>query len=113
MRVIGVMAVEHYTSGFESGGGKTNASKGGWRPRAGSSGGYGRAILVKSGNLKNDIQALRHSRNSVTVGTRAIPYAARHNSGLNGMPQREFIGDSQELFNKIEQYLDKMIIPKL
>lgn len=67
----------------------------------------GRAILVKSGALKRS-----WGNNSRTAGdkvefTSDRVYAARHNEGLNGMPQRQMIGDSSELINRITDKFEK------
>ena len=42
----------------------------------------------------------------------SLPYAARHNDGLDGMPQRQFMGDHPELTKKqkaiITKFFDKV-----
>jgi phage gpG-like protein len=40
--------------------------------------------------LRKSIQILAIDANSVTVGSR-LPYAKRHNEGLDGMPKRQFM----------------------
>ncbi len=35
-------------------------------------------------------------------------YARRHNEGLEGMPKRQFIGDSKTLFNNIKKEIDRL-----
>ena len=96
-------SVNHFKEGFDNGGGKTDASKSGWKRRkAGTKRNVGRAILVDSGALKRDIKTLNATWRYIRVGTssRTIKYASRHNKGLAGMPKREFIGKSKELTSK-------------
>ena len=88
----------HFVLGFRKGGGQTDQSKGGWRPRKG--GRDSRAILVKSGALKNDVRVLVSRWARIVVGSLHLPYARRHNEGLAGMPQREFVGESRSLKRK-------------
>lgn len=71
-----------------------------------------RAILVKSGALR---RAVGHSIRSKTFNNIRLvvdlPYAARHNEGLEGMPRRTFMRDSPVLKalqrKKINQAIDK------
>ena len=121
----------HFLEGFRKGGYQTNASAGGWQQRQETD--AGRAILVKSGALRRDIDVKRITKNSVIIGTNRIQYAAAHNEGLEvperrargrkalkmkiggetiyrksaagfKMPKREFIGQSDQL-NKKNSYL--------
>ena len=99
-RIVGNEAVNHFEEGFRQGGGQTDASIGGWKRRKDPD--EGRAILVDEEDLKDSIQVIgKPDFKKITVGTKGIPYARRHNEGLSGMPQREFIGDSKELNKKI------------
>lgn len=50
-----------------------------WKPRKNNKD-KGRAILVKSGRLRDDIRILSVSRRGFTVGT-DLPYARAHNKG--------------------------------
>ena len=59
------------------------------------------------------IKIRRKTINSITIGTTGVPYARRHNEGLDNMPQREFIGDSDKLFKDIEKVIDKQILRNL
>jgi len=79
-----------------------------WRPRKGNKD-AGRALLVKSGRLRNSIRVQERTATRVTVGTRGIRYAAIHNEGKGGQPERKFIGDSKLLRNK----LSKTIVQEL
>lgn len=102
-----------------------------WQPRSTKRRGGTRrqsgAILVDSGRLKRSIRTISISPNSVLIGT-DVPYAQAHNDGFNGkvsikqhsrhrngktytvkahsrsvnLPQRRFLGDSQELNNRLE-----------
>lgn len=63
-----------------------------------------RKTLVKTGKLKRAVNASRKETNYKRIVWRipstVVPYAARHNYGLDGMPKRHFIGESRTL-NKI------------
>lgn len=74
----------------------------------------GRAILVghnTGGNkLKNSITTSR-SRDKVTFRTYK-EYAKRHNEGLKGMPQRQFMGKSPELDQRIAKKIKSLLNKK-
>ena len=106
-----------------------------WKPRSGKRrGGVKRqsgAILVDSGRLKRSIRVISADSNRVVIGT-DVPYAEIHNEGLDGevnvrqhtrrsrkgrlytvrahkrrvhMPQRRFMGASQELTKQLEDLI--------
>lgn len=60
-----------------------------------------RKILVKRGKLKRavnkSVKEKSHKRIVWRVDRNEVPYAARHNYGLDGMPQRKYMGESREL----------------
>lgn len=96
----------HFLDGFRKGGGQTDAGM--WRPRRGDRD-SGRAILVKSGDLRADIKRREVNFKRIVVGTRNIAYAAVHNEGGRAgrgrgftMLKREFIGKSRILESKIK-----------
>lgn len=103
----------HFLKGFRRGGGSTDASIGGWKPRKHSRSArerkrsVGRALLVRSGKMRSDIKKRKISFNKTIVGTRSIPYAGYINEGTSKMPKREFIGNSRVLERQIEQKLLK------
>lgn len=111
MKIIAEESANHFIKGFRQGGGQTDESKTGWERRQ-SREGAGRAILVKSGDLFQDIDVLEASETVIIIGTQRIVYAARHNEGLVGMPQREFIGPSKELEisneNELKEFMNLM-----
>lgn len=102
-------AKNHFIKGFRQGGGQTD--KGKWVPRKKKEGGGSRAILVLKGRLWKSIKVKSATFNRIVVGSVGVKYAERHNAGLAGMPQREFIGLSKTLERKtvktIEKELDK------
>ena len=56
----------------------------------------GRKTLVgKTGNLRNTINYTATTK-MIKFGT-LTPYGKKHNEGLNGMPKRQFMGDSTAL----------------
>ena len=102
------VAKNQFLEGFRKGGGQSVKSLSGWRQRKRAA--PGRAILVESGALRADIRVRKTSFNESIVGTQNIPYAARHNEGLAGMPQREFIGESSTLDAKLGRMINKAIL---
>lgn len=97
-KVVANNSKNWFLEGFRKGGGQTDASKGGWAPRlATSKKNTGRGVLVDTGALRRSIQVLKSTWKEIIIGTQRIPYADRHNEGLAGMPEREFIGDSKEM----------------
>lgn len=81
--ILGNLAKNHFISGFNSGGGKTNDSISGWKDRRFRDG--GRATLVKSGKLKRDIKVRQKSFRRTVVGTGGMTndYAEAHNEGTS------------------------------
>lgn len=90
--------------------------------RSGSFNRYGsknanRAILVgfnTGGNkLKNSFKYFVSSGNATVSFRSSKPYAARHNEGLKGMPQRQFMGKSaylnRQIADKIQRELDQTL----
>lgn len=110
-----------------------------WRPRSRKRRGGKRrqrgAVLVDSGRLKRSIRVISVSKNKIVIGT-DVPYAQTHNDGVNtmvtvkshsrkrngktcqvreysrrmSMPQRRFLGDSQELSARLEKLIISEII---
>lgn len=101
MEIIAETSLNHFLEGFRKGGYMTDASKGGWQRRKKPD--PGRALLVKSGDLRRDINVQTVTSELVVIGTKRIPYAAVHNEGLRvhrrnfTMPKREFIGPTKAL----------------
>lgn len=97
------IALQHYLEGFpttasERGGGMTNLSQNGWASRQQV---YNHPALVKTGHLKNAL----HIEGDCIVSDTA--YGEYHNEGVQGrLPQREFLGESEELENKIVKFLE-------
>jgi len=72
------------------------------------------ATLVKSGHLRGAWAVLSASFSKISVGTRGVRYARRHNEGLTDrlgrkMPKRKFIGKSTILERKLERRIVKEI----
>jgi len=83
------------------------------RGKAGSFNKYGRSIQNRAllvghktagDKLTNSFRAVRAGKYAVAFRTYK-EYAQRHNEGLNGMPQRQYMGPSK--------YLDRKIFKKL
>ncbi len=106
-RIIANDIKNHFLLGFRKGGGQTDKSIGGWRPRkyktkADKATKKIRGILILRGHLRDSIRVIMATFKKIVIGS-DLPYSARHNEGLAGMPQREFIGHSKVLERKIEQ----------
>ena len=92
----------------------------------------GGAVLVDTGRLKRSIRVISARKDRIVIGT-DVPYAEMHNEGFEGrqnvrshtrrsrkgktftvraftrrmsMPQRRFLGESQELANRIENLME-------
>jgi hypothetical protein len=65
-----------------------------------------RGILRGKGILANSVKVISTSPTQIVVGVQGLKYAARHNDGLDGMPKRQFIGNSKVL----EQKIDKLML---
>lgn len=105
-------SVNHFKEGFTKGGGKTDASIGGWKARKRSAPrNKGRALLVDTGALRRDIRPRDVSWNLIKIGagysSRTAKYASVHNRGLGKMPKREFIGESKVLRMKNRMRIKK------
>lgn len=97
-----------FLEGFRKGGRQTDDSLSGWAPRQTTAKrNQGRGILIDTGALRRSVQVLKATWKEIIIGTKDIAYAARHNEGLKGMPQREFIGDSKKLNKENEKLLAK------
>jgi hypothetical protein len=115
-KVIANNSLNWFMQGFRKGGGQTDASKNGWGtrgPRKNESGRQ-RKTLIKTGALRRDFQVLKAVFGKIVLGTRSIPYAARHNEGITDrlgrkMPQAEFVGDSKELNEENVKLLGNML----
>lgn len=106
--VIGAMAVEQFKKGFTTGGGATD--EGFWKPRKKDPKGGRRAILVgpRGGTMWRAIKVDSASWSKILIGNNT-QYGARHNEGLDGMPKREFMGDSNKLDRDVKDLLLKEI----
>lgn len=102
---VGKLAAEWFKTSFplsvnDNGGRKTNESAEGWEPRKKK---YLYPALTKTGKLKKSIKA---EKNVVKTD---VYYASFHNDGTDRLPQRQFIGDSKEMDNKMLKYItDKL-----
>jgi phage gpG-like protein len=147
-KVVGRMAVDHFKQNFEVQGFVNNGLQK-WPERKKRKKDKGRAILVKSGNLRDSIDIVSADTQHIVIGTN-MPYAKLHNEGgtihrssmsrlyiqnrfkagknkgkfkkgtTRGkggtikaydikIPKRQFIGNSKELNDKIEQWFTKRI----
>lgn len=86
-----------------------------WAPRKKDDKRAGRAILVKSGDLRRSIRFDTVNKSNLSVRIASdLPYARIHNEGLTGnafgkapfkMPKRQFIGDSYQLNEKVKKVI--------
>lgn len=90
-----------------------------WKPRKPKKGKQkrqGRQILVDSGALRRSWDNDSSASGTAAIFSSSLPYAGVHNDGLKAgrppgftMPQRQMIGDSEALFGRIENKLDRMV----
>jgi len=114
--LIGNEARNHFVDSFKKQGFEDKAVQK-WTPRKKQDKRAGRAILVKSGDLRRSIIRGSISKSALSVKIKTdLKYAEVHNFGLragrgNGfmMPKRQFIGDSYNLNEKVK----KIVVNKL
>lgn len=102
VNTMGVMAKNNFTANFRKQGFEDETVTP-WQPRKRADIGRSRgarSILIKSGRLRRSITFRKKGKWSVVIGT-DVPYARRHNEGLNKMPKRQFIGYSGKLNRQI------------
>ena len=81
-----------------------------WKPRKVADKREGRAILVKTGDLRRSIIRNPANRAALTIKISTdLVYAARHNNGLKNMPKRQFMGDSYNLNEKVKAVIVKRL----
>ncbi len=68
----------------------------------------GKAILVQTGRLRRSLRKKRLNALSGVLFS-PLPYAKRHNEGLDRMPKRQFVGNSRNMVKKIERALELKI----
>ena len=110
--LIGNEARNHFVDSFKKQGFEDKAIQK-WIPRKKQDKRAGRAILVKSGDLRRSIIRGAISKTSLSVIIKTdLKYAAVHNFGLRSgrgsgfmMPKRQFIGDSYNLNEKVKKIL--------
>ena len=115
---IGATAVEHFKENFQQEGFVNNGLKK-WQKRKHEKT-TDREVLTVSSDLGSSIDY--RTENGKVIVESDLPYAEVHNEGLRSgrgkgftMPKRQFIGESKELTEKIEnvikQELDKILKP--
>lgn len=102
MNDISDIALEHFDEGFDQGGGKTDNSAGGWQRLSNGR----QSFLEQTGTLRESIKS-EIDEHSVTIyiDDNKAPYGKYHNTGVGRLPQREILGKSKELDNKIVNYI--------
>ena len=97
-------AKNHYLEGFKLGGKRTDSSASGWAKRKKKDKNRARrAILVKTGHLRSDLDIRRTTLNEIVLGTNDTDYASYLNEGTEHMEAREFLGKSRKLDLKIKR----------
>ena len=109
--IMGNDAVEHFSKSFPNQG-FTNEVLSKWPERKPTRDNrwedWLRGILIKTGRLSKSIQIFTKTNRSVKVGSN-VGYGSYHNDGTDRLPQREFIGDSYKLNEKIQGKLNILI----
>jgi phage gpG-like protein len=115
--VIANDAKNHYVRSFKQGG-FTDDTFEAWKPRKSKKDNSGRAILVKTGDLRRSVNRTINLSQLRVIFKSDLPYAAIHNYGLMGkawgkhpfkMPQRQFIGKSAKVDKMAIKTLEKKI----
>jgi phage gpG-like protein len=112
--VVANLSVNFFVASFNNQG-FTDGSLSRWQARKNDTR-PGRAILVKSGALKRavsgSVKEATWDKIHLVIDSGAVPYAKRHNEGLDGMPKRQFMGQSHELqkqqVSKIKQVINSI-----
>lgn len=99
----------HFVKAFRQDGGQTD--KGVWKPRKVDPKGGRRGILIgrKGGRLWKSIKITSRTFSKIEIASVGIIYAKRHNEGLDGMEQREFLGKSRELDSKNKKLIVRQL----
>lgn len=100
-RLVGGLAVRHYRDSFRNQG-FTDQVLQRWLPKKALG-----TILVDTGQLRGSINFQLVSNDYVRIYSN-VPYAAYHNYGTQHIPQRQFIGRSQQLNNTMNDQLTKL-----
>lgn len=67
-------------------------------------------ILIQSGRLRRAVnESIRKTTWQEIVLGIDVEYGAKHNEGTDGMPKRQFMGESKELNAKIHERIEKEI----
>jgi phage gpG-like protein len=103
---LGNEAVNHFKDNWRKQG-FDNTTVQPWKSRKGGKD-PGRAILVKTGRLRRSFNMIVQSISRVFVENDA-PYGIHHNYGTKKMPQRKFMGKSQNLDEKSGVLIMRMI----
>ncbi len=113
LSAVATLARNHYVESFRNQG-FTDEWLNKWTPRKARDRGRqsrgSRAILVRSGSLRNSIKA-RVVGYTIIISS-DLPYANIHNDGGQGarrMPKRQFVGYSAVLNSKIKGMIDRRI----
>jgi phage gpG-like protein len=77
-----------------------------WEGRKGNN--KGRAILVKTSNLKRSIFVKSANFDKITIAS-TTDYGYYHNEGVGNLPKRQFMGNSKVLNDKLKKKIESMI----
>jgi phage gpG-like protein len=106
--VMGNDALNHFKDSFQNQG-FTNETTEKWKPRRRPDRKRpGRAILIDTGRLRRSLRYSRLKQYTVQIQSN-VPYANRHNEGLDGMTQRQFVGYSSKLNKRLIAKFDQRI----
>ncbi len=110
---IGNLAKNHFVASFRNQG-FTDRALNPWAVRKNSNRSdrrttRKRAILVKTGHLRRSIKVQKARFSSIEIGYRGVPYGVYHNQGSGNLPQRQFMGKSYVLNQKIRRTIKKHI----
>ncbi len=109
-KITGITAVGFFKDTFTKQGFTDKGFKKWKKRKQGSPRNRGRNILIDSGTMRRSIKIRAINKSKVIVGTgREAPYAEYHNEGTKDIPQRKFIGESEQLRRKTLKLVYKKI----
>lgn len=116
--IVGNHAKNFFVKSFKNQGFEYNGIKK-WQARKGEIGVGGlarvkkksdssRAILVKTGNLRNSIRVESANMRRIKIVS-DVDYGKYHNDGTNKLPKRQFIGESETLKRELTDIITKNV----
>lgn len=107
-RAISVIMRNHYKGSFRAQG-FTDSTLSPWAKRSPDRS-PGRAILVKTGRLRDSIKIKMAIFRRIAVGSTGVDYAKYHNRGIGKQPLRKFVGPSAKVTGLVRRLIHKQTV---